>query len=228
MQDLVAHMSSNWKAVVEPPPADSPPPPVTEAERLMDLLVEPRRSWTPDQVLEEYETYAPPALEVLAAMQEEPIASAPMTVVDLGTYQNHQLADAFAFDHYCHLRIDLLAPTGAVERDVPPADDLRLVPAVGWMLAGLPQMCSRDLAFVDRSLVLRLTGPGGAVWTIRPPGGDGLLSVVDGAADDAATMTSSGHDFVIWGTKRSDWRDVVAIDGDEERAGRFLDALNIV
>ena len=44
----------------------------------------------------------------------------------------------------------------------------------------------------------------------------------------AATITSDGHAFVIWGTKRADWRDAVTLDGDQELAERFLDTLNIV
>ena len=161
VQDVAAHSSSNFKATVEPPAEAAEPVPPMPAERLMDMLVEPRQPWTPEQVLEELRTYAPPLVETLRALQEEPLASTPLTMADLGTYEMHQLADAYAFDLYCHLRIDVLAPRGPVVREVPAADAARLGPAIGWMVAGLPQMQGPAFPFVDRSINLRLTGPGG-------------------------------------------------------------------
>ena len=77
-------------------------------------------------------------LGALAAMQEEPMASMAAPEADLGTYQLYSLANAFAFDHYCHLRVDLLAPTGPIVRDLPPVDDALVAPAVGWMLIRRP------------------------------------------------------------------------------------------
>ena len=140
VQDLVAHTGSNFHVLVEPPPAAEPVPGLT-AERAQDLLVDERRSWTAEEVLAEFERYRQPALDVLAAMQEEPLAGQSLTLNDLGTYPMATLADAFAFDLYCHLRVDLLAPTGPVRRRVPEADADRLGPGIGWMLTGLPQMC---------------------------------------------------------------------------------------
>ena len=228
IQDVAAHSSSNFKATVEPPAEATEPVPPMPAERLMDMLVEPRQPWTPEQVLDELRTYAPPLVETLRALQEEPLASTPLTMADLGTYEMHQLADAYAFDLYCHLRIDVLAPRGPVVREVPAADAERLGPAIGWMVAGLPQMQGPAFPFVDRSINLRLTGPGGGSWTIAG-NGDGRVAISDGEDHAAAaTITSDGHAFVIWGTKRADWRDSVTLDGDQELAERFLDTLNIV
>ena len=45
--------------------------------------------------------------------------------------------------------------------------------------------------------------------------------------DAAAIITSTAHDFVIWGTRRRPWGDFVKISGDDAYAARFLDALNI-
>ena len=44
----------------------------------------------------------------------------------------------------------------------------------------------------------------------------------------AATITSNAHDFVIWGTRRAPWRDLVTIDGDADYAARVLDAIKII
>jgi uncharacterized protein (TIGR03083 family) len=227
VQDVAAHTSSNFKATADPSPPSEPPPPLP-AERLMDLLVEPRLSWSPAQVLEELRAYGPGLVQALDALQEEPLASAPMTMADLGTYSMHQLADAYAFDLYCHLRIDVLAPHGPIEREVPSADESRVAPAVGWMLAGLPKMQGAAFPFVDRPFTLRLTGTGGSRWTIRGSG-DGNVDL-ESAADpgSVATITSDAHDFVLWGTKRADWRGLVTVDGDTQLAQSFLDTLNIV
>jgi len=228
VKDLVAHMSSNYKEICEP----SPPPaePVNlPAERLMDLLVEPRKPWTNAEVRDEYLTYCDAAVNALGALQEEPLASTPVPLADLGTYPMHRYAEAFAFDHYCHLRVDLLAPSGPISRDVPAADAARLGPAINWMLLGLPQMqpgLERSLA---APITLTLTGPGGGSWRVAADGDAGLITVADGAASDGvAHVTSDGHAFVIWGTCRSPWRDHCTVTGDSAVASTFLDALNIV
>jgi uncharacterized protein (TIGR03083 family) len=229
VQDLLAHLSSNLKEVADPtPPPENAPSdaPPMRAEDAMEALVTPRREWTSAQVDEELVRYAEPFSEIIAAMQEEPLASQPLPIADLGTYQMHQFADAFAFDLYCHLRHDLLAPRGPIERSLPAPDELRVQAAVTWMLAGLPQMCGEELAFVDRPVGLRLSGPGGGEWTIAP-GDDGLV-VEEGIDQVAATVTSTADDFVLWGTRRASGRELTRIEGDEEFAGRFLDEINII
>jgi len=225
VQDLVAHTGSNWRVLVEPPTPD-PDAPAMTAEQGQEALVQARRDWTSEQVLEEWLAYQDGALGVLKAVQAEPAADVPLTLADLGTYPMHQLADAFAFDLYCHLRVDLLAPTGPVQRPVAPITDELLAPGIGWMLAGLPQMCPPVAAVLDKPLGLVLTGPGGGSWTVQP--GAPLPTVVPGLLDPAATVTSAATEFVLWGTKRADWRPTCAVEGDAGYAATVLDALNIV
>jgi uncharacterized protein (TIGR03083 family) len=226
VQDLVAHTGSNFRALVEPPDASAPAPQVETAEELQDLLVAQRRGWSSSEVAAEFLKYQGPAVGAMAAMQEEPLASAPITLTDLGTYPMHALADAFAFDLWCHLTVDLLAPTGPVERTRPEATDEVLGPAVGWMLTGLPQMCPSVSTVLERPLGLRLTGPGGGEWTLLP--GEPSLSTVRGLQDPVATATSAAADFVLWGTTRTPWRDCVQVSGDREYADRVLDRIDIV
>lgn len=229
VKDLVAHVTSNQKEVADPTPPPAEPLPSMTAEQAMEALVAPRKEWTAADVRAEYERYLEPWLGALAAMQEEPMASMAAPVADLGTYPLHSLANAFAFDHYCHLRVDLLQPLGPIADTLPPATDAELRPGIEWMLVGMPQMQPTELAgAVRRPLGLRLTGVGGGEWTILPAGDDGLISIADGITDVASTVTSSAHDFVAWGTKRSDWRACCALDGDETYAASVLDALNIV
>jgi len=234
IQDVLAHVTSNFKEMIEPtpPPADPPQVPSMTAEQAMEALVAPRKEWTAAQLLAEYAQYRDAAFAALEALQAEPLASTETPLADLGTYQLHWLANAYCFDHYCHLRHDLLAPEGPLQRDLPEPDDARLRPGVEWMWAGLPQMCSPALTHLDRPLLVVLTGPGGGSWLLGPAGADGLITVEEvtgGAAPGAAaTVTSSAHAFVSWGTKRSNWRDHSTVTGDADYAAAVLDALNIV
>jgi uncharacterized protein (TIGR03083 family) len=228
VKDLVAHMSSNYKEIVSP----SPPPdePINlPAERMMDLLVEPRKHWSNTEIRDEYLAYCDGALAALAALQDEPMASTMVPLADLGTYSLHQYADAFAFDHYCHLRVDLLAPSGPIRRNVPEADAARIGPAVGWMLAGIPQMQPGLEQSLTAPISLVLTGPGGGTWRLAADGEGGAITVTEGVAgDEAAEVSSNGHSFVIWGTAREPWREHCSVTGDTAVAETFFDALNIV
>jgi hypothetical protein len=53
--------------------------------------------------------------------------------------------------------------------------------------------------------------------------------VTEGAdARAAATVRSTSHDFVVWGTKRRPWQDFVELEGDEAYATAVLDAVKII
>ncbi len=226
VQDVVAHMSAVFKTVAGAPVARAEPA-SDDAERNADSGVDERRSWSSDEVLDEYREWSATAIAALTTMQEPPLADAVIPLGNLGDHPMHILADALVFDHYCHLRHDLLAPAGPLQRDALPQDDLRLTPAIEWMLAGLPQMCASALE-VDRPLSLVLEGAGGGSWIIAP--GERLVTITSATADDAAaTVTSSAHDFVSWGTKRRGWRDLgVRVDGDVDYGASVLDAINII
>lgn len=230
VQDLLAHVTSNQKEFVDPTPPPAEPMPAMTAEQAMEALVAPRKDWTPAELLAEYDRYTDAWFAVLDAMQQEPMASTMSPLADLGTYPLHKVANAFAFDHYCHLRIDLLQPTGPLSVDLGEPTDAEVRPGIEWMLDGIPQMQPGVLPpVVTQPLGLRLTGPGGGDWTLRPAEGDGPLTITDGIGDDvAATVTSSAHDFVRWGTQRCDWRECSTVTGDETYAALVLDTLNIV
>jgi uncharacterized protein (TIGR03083 family) len=230
VKDMLAHVTSNQKEFVDPTPPPTDPMPAMTAEQAMEALVAPRKEWDAAELVAEYERYTDAWFGVLDAMQTEPMASTMSPLADLGTYPLHMVANAFAFDHYCHLRIDLLAPTGPLAVDLGEPDDAEIRPGIEWMLAGLPLMQPVELPpVVTRPLGLRLTGPGGGEWTIQPAADGGAITVTDGIAGDAAaTITSSAHDFVSWGTKRCDWRGCSTLEGDEDYASHVLDTLNIV
>ena len=228
VQDVLAHVTSNFKELVDPTPPPAEPPPPMGAEAAMEMLVAPRKDWTAAQVMAEYEQYADGALAALGALQEEPLASTMSPLADLGTYPMHMVANAYAFDHYCHLHHDLLAPSGPLSIDVPEADDARVRPGIDWMIAGLPQMCADALTMFDRPLTLRLTGAGGGSWTFHPAADGDFITAEENGDDGVAIATSSAHDFVSWGTKRSDWRTATELSGDTEYATAVLDAIDII
>lgn len=141
----------------------------------------------------------------------------PMDLGDLGTYPMGMIANAFSFDHYTHLRADIFGPVGPLGT-APESDALRLGPAMDWMVAGIPQMCTEALASIPSPVTLDLTGPGGRTVTFP----------ADAPGDSVATVTTPTTDFVLWGTKRRDWRELdVALDGDVEIATGFCDAIRV-
>jgi uncharacterized protein (TIGR03083 family) len=235
VHDVVAHVTSNFQALVEPAVALAEPTEPMTAEQAMEALVAPRKEWTRQQLLDEYERYVDGAFATLAAMQAEPLASTPMALADLGSYPMHLLANAYCFDHYCHLRHDLVAPAGPLADTLPTADDARLRPGIEWMWAGLPTMCPAVSQVVDRPITIELTGVGGGRWALLPanstagPGATITVEQLDlGESRGAAAATSTAHDFVSWGTGRSAWRRACTLNGDTDYAARVLDAIDII
>ena len=226
VQDVLAHLACTFRTVAEP---GTLPPGVTgDLEATQEVGVAERKDWPPDRVLAEYEELGTRAIEALAGLQAPGIGENMIPIENAGMYPLHMVANALAFDHYCHLRNDILQPGGPVDRPSPPHDDLRLEATLEWLIAGLPQMPGPAIAeAVEAPVVLDLTGPGGGTWTIRP-GGDGV-EVTDGRADDAvATIRSSAQDFVVWSTLRRPWRDLgVETEGDTAAAERVLDAIHL-
>jgi hypothetical protein len=179
-------------------------------------------------VLAEYEDLSGKAVAALAGLQSPPLADNIIPLDDLGSYPLHMLANAFAFDHFCHLRNDILKPNGPIEREVPPSDDLRVGATIEWLIAGLPQMSADAMRkAVTKPIGLKLTGPGGGEWTIHPAEGDGLVTTTEGVDADTV-ITSEATEFVIWGTQRRPWRDrKTTREGDAAYAADVMDAINL-
>lgn len=225
VQDVVCHMATVYQQIVDP--ASLPSSPDGDAEKTADLGVQSRMDWTPEHVLAAYAEWSAKGVAALAGLQEPPMADAVVPLGNLGSHPLHILANAIVFDHYCHLRHDILTPGGPIERDDLEEDGVAVEVTLEWMLAGLPQMCAEALAVVDKPFNLVLDGAAGGSWVLRP--GDPYVVVEAGVDPEAAaTVTSTGHDFVSWGTKRRDWRDRVTVEGDEAYAAAVLDAVNVI
>jgi uncharacterized protein (TIGR03083 family) len=224
VRDILGHTAATMHGVIDP---SLMPDMSGGTEPAMEGPVAQRRALPVPEVLAEYEEFSGLVADAFATLQEPPMADTMLPMGDLGTHPMSILASTFLFDLYCHLRVDILRPSGPIDRPEPPRDEQRLRPTLEWMLAGLPWMCP-TLTFMDRPIVLQFEGPGATTCTVHPAGAHGRVDVVPGTDSDAvATITSSDHDFVTWGTKRRPWAGYVKINGDDAYAARVLDEINI-
>lgn len=227
IQDVAQHMTAVFQQIAEPDSIDTGDS--GRAETAAEVPVHARRDWTPDQVVEAYHEWSAKGLATLVGLQEPPLADTVVPLSDLGEHPMHLLVNAIAFDHYCHLRHDIGA---SVERAAAlPHDEDVLGPTLEWMLAGLPQMCADRLAHApDQAVNLVFDGPAANSWCLTPgdPAAGPRWVVANGADDDAPVVRTTAHDFVSWGTKRSDWRSTSAGDVDNPRVGAVLDAIDII
>ncbi|MDH3756010.1 MAG: maleylpyruvate isomerase N-terminal domain-containing protein, partial [Acidimicrobiia bacterium] len=191
VQEVVAHTASSFRTIAGVPAAAPAGGEEVGAEEMAERLIVEQRSWEPARVYDEYKQYKEPFLVGLAAMQEEPLASTEAPLADLGTHQLHILANAFAFDAYCHLHHDVLAPVGPIVRELAEPTELQLRPGIDWMLAGLPQMCPELTGAVTAEIQLDLTGPGGGTWTISPAGDAPFVTITEGPSGSAAATVVS-------------------------------------
>ncbi len=134
-----------------------------------------------------------------------------MPLGDLGTYPAALIPAAYAFDHYTHIRADLFPPRGPLAGPPPASDELRLIPALDWIEAALPQQNPGVLAALEALAGgLRITVTGPAARTIQV-----------GPGEPAAEISSGAPALVRWITQRGDWDDLaVQLRGDEGHLGQ--------
>lgn len=223
VQDVAQHMAAVFQQIADPSSIDVGDS--GKAEEANEVPVVERRDWTVDRVVEAYEEWSEKGIAALAALQEPPMADVEAPIADLGTHPLHLLGNAIAFDHYCHLRHDIgTAVPRAAEL---PRDDAVSAATLEWMLAGLPQMCADALAAAPQQTInLVFDGPAGGSYVLSP-GSDGW-TVAPGTDGDAPTVHTTVHDFVSWGTKRTDWRDATTGDVADEALAGVLDAVNVI
>jgi hypothetical protein len=198
-------------------------------ERLNDAHIAARSSWSSDQVVANLERQQAALLSQLESLQEEPTASPQAQLLDLGSYPLHAIPDMFSFGFYTHLRWDVLTPRGPLTgHDVPAPDEVRLKPAVGWLLAGIPKMQAGIRDSLAKPVTLALTGPGGGAWLLDPDTELITVTATDPENAAAARIESTTHAFTAWASTRLPWRDHVTVTGDESIAATFHDALNLV
>ncbi len=201
VQDVVAHMGALFWLVVDP--STLPAAGDLSSERAQDLYVDSRRDWTAEHVVEDYRSVSGRAIEQLGLLLTQEFE---LPLGDLGTYPASMLPNAFAFDHYTHIRADLFAPRGPLTGTPPESDEMRLGPALDWIEAALPQQNRDALVGID----------GGGTVAIRVEGTAGRTIDV-GCGPTVATVTSAGPAFVRWITQRGSWPQLgVQAEGDEK------------
>ena len=188
VKDVVSHMGALFWSVVDP--SSLPDTAGMPTERAQEALVEARRVMSPREVVEDYATVSQEAIEALAGLVA---ADFELELGDLGTYPARVIPLAFCFDHYVHIRCDLVRPGGPLPAKAPASDELRVGPMLDWVEAALPQQ--------NRQLLDRLAGP--VELVVSGTGSRTIRLGSDGAI--LATVRSDADAFVRWITQRGDW-----------------------
>ena len=201
-KDVVAHMGALLRLVLDP--SSLPDTTGLGTEQAQEVYVADRRPWSAARVLEDYEWVSLPAFEALEGLAgldlEVPLG-------DLGTYPAALIPAAYAFDHYTHIRADLFPPRGPVPGPPPPSDELRLVPALDWIEAALPQQNAGVLAALTGAVRISVTGPGARTIQVGP-------------GEPVAEVSSDAPALVRWITQRGDWEQLgVKPCGDQRQLG---------
>ncbi len=211
VQDVVAHMGALFWMLVDPstvPDAGGRP-----TEQANEVHVGARRTWSAEQVVEDYRTVSSQAIGQLAELQTQDFE---VPLGDLGTYHASLLPNAFAFDHYTHIRADLFPPRGPLSDTPPDSDELRLAPAIDWIAAALPQQNPLVRAALDQvgAAALHVVGEAGQVIEV-------------GSGPTVATVTSDGPAFIRWVTQRGTWEQLGVTASGDERALVALRRLHV-
>jgi uncharacterized protein (TIGR03083 family) len=199
VQDVVAHMGALWYTIIDP--SALPDTGDMPTEQAQEVIVESRRSWAPQQVVDDYAEASLKALDAATGLDGQDFE---MDLGSFGKYHISVLPSAFAFDHYTHIRADLFAPRGPLTGSPPPADELRLRPTLDWIEAALPQHSAEAVAKLPGAVAIVATGPGGR-------------TIVAGDGPTVATVESDSDSLVRWITQRGGWDDLgVKGHGDEQ------------
>ena len=226
VQDVVSHVGCLLELLQAAVRGEAVPD--SGIERLNEVTVAGRRDWDTARILNNVEKQLDQAITLYIPLQEAPMASVESPMLDLGTYPLHAIADMFTFDMTTHLRYDILAPRGPIDRHLPTLDEARLGPSVSWLLGGIPKMQPNLAAHLTAPLALHLTGPGARNVLIRAQAGVISVDPLRSPDDAAATLTSTTCDLLAWSTTRLPWSTLVTIEGDQSAAAAFLDAINLI
>lgn len=227
VHDVITHMGFFFNFIADPNLV-FPDNPSGMSERLNDAAVRERADWTSAQAVDYYREQSVAGLATLEALQGDDLKDAPLEMLDLGTYRMSQLSDAVAFDHLVHLTSDLMLPFGPLDAQCDSVS-MAIVPALDWMMSGLPQMNGAALfPLLDHPIGIRLIGAADRGFVLGRDDAAQQVTVTETTdlPDDVAT--SAATDFLRWGTTRTAWRSAVTTSGDRERVAAVLDAIDIV
>jgi uncharacterized protein (TIGR03083 family) len=149
IQDVVAHIGGALHSFFTP--ASLKLVITKDIERTNDEFVEARYTWSPAEVLAEFERWQPRVVRMAGVVNRTPAAKLPMPLGELGMFPlSLVLGGALVFDLHTHLGHDM-AP--ALGRPVPETDELRMSAVLAWMFAVLAnQLRSASTVWLDRPL----------------------------------------------------------------------------
>ncbi|MEA2579673.1 MAG: hypothetical protein QOE83_565, partial [Actinomycetota bacterium] len=222
VQDVVSHAGNLLTVVMDAVNGQLVTPDGMGIEALNDQQVAEHRGWDPLATVDFLESQLAKAVQAFTPLQDEPYASMEAELLDLGRYQLHAVVDMFTFDFTTHLRFDILAPRGPIERQLDPLGEALLGPALSWLLGGIPKMQGDLWRHLEGPVGLILTGPATTSVVLSPIDEAIVITPMDGASTpQLADVTSSTSDFLAWSTTRLAWRDSVKIEGDDTVAADF-------
>ncbi|WP_328876004.1 maleylpyruvate isomerase N-terminal domain-containing protein [Streptomyces sp. NBC_00287] len=196
-----------------------------DVEAANEVQVDARRDWPASRILREYDRRSNLVLKVMRLHGS--LDTFEVSFGNLGRYPLRFLPSFLMFEWHTHLRHDIVP---ALARPTPQTDFDRMYCVLEWMMAGLEQMNTATMGWLDRTIDLKLTAPAGGFWKVSPAGG-GRLTVVSGTLGPtaAASITGRSIDFPAWATGRENWREHdLSITGDSDYAVRFLDSIKII
>lgn len=225
VHDVVAHMSAllnsplNPMELIEVLRADD--------QSVNESPVEKRRALGPSALVGEYQRGRKWSLRLARALQAPVIGNIPLPMGDLGLHPQSFLPDTMAMDHHIHLRYDICAPNGPIQRPLPPVTERELAPIIAWLFRIIPPTNDgKDVRF-EGWIDFEIHDPGTHVFSVRATTG-GLESQEGPAASSSATVRSSTSDFLQWATGRVEWRGCdVEISGSTDAATTLLDHVKL-
>lgn len=161
--DVVAHLAALASEAVDPPPPDP------SCRRTASGTTTYASTNAVAGAMRKSSTSgggAPRQLDLLEAAQEPPGADQAVEVPGLGTYPRHLLANTMAFNVFCHLRNDMLAPDGPLPFTLPEPTDSQVAPPSTSCSPVSPDAGTRTHRHRRWALVLDLTGPGATTVTV--------------------------------------------------------------
>ena len=205
--DVVRHLADLFGRVVDPARA---PTRHDDADTTSAAGIAMTADWSPEGVVARYESTSRHAIDRLAELQAPVVGDLLVHFGSLGRHPAHLWADGLVYEHVVHVGLDLGVDTGIDRQD--PAS---LVPAVGWLLSVVPQVCDTRLRAALRELLcLRIGPPVDGAVTLRSVG-EAVAVGTGEARDRAAAVTVAPIALIAATAGRACWSALdTAIDGD--------------
>ncbi|CAO5159202.1 conserved hypothetical protein [Frankia sp. AiPs1] len=231
LHTVLAHLTTGVASIAGLLPPSEPAPPGLEFEAAIDVQARALAARPAGELLELLRTARPAAVGLFDTLSAE-LATHPVEMGTAGTYPLASIADALTFDFTCHLRWDVLAPRGPVQRALPAVDAGRLSASVRWLAAGIAQMTtSRFRDLLTDPLHIAITGP--EAMTIRiqshaqaveatPDGPHASGPSAASGATPRATVRTSADAFILWSTGREPRQGRAELLGDAAYAEQVL------